>query len=50
METQTNHEQRMEGLALRQAAALEKLVNYALWWTLIPVLGLIIWGIWLFAA
>lgn len=51
METQTDHEQRMEALAARQAVALEKLTNYALWWTvLLPLIVVIVAIIWSQAA
>ena len=51
METQSSHEQRLEALASRQAVALEKLTNYALWWTVIlPVLAIVIALIWSQAA
>ena len=51
METQSGHEQRMEALATRQAVALEKLTNYALWWTVVlPVVLVIVALIWSQAA
>ena len=51
METQNGHEQRMEALAARQAASLEKLTNYALWWTVIlPIVVIVIALIWSQAA